>query len=801
MKPAFHFATIVLLAFSLKANAQYFPREREGTQTDITKAIINLNASKPGQERIQAMLNLGTWYLFKPFQSKTDIDSAFLLANNAKQLSLKLKYTAGYQEAVMLTAGCYSERGDRAAAKAQLKFLSGQAKVTLLTYIGDQYYYIAYGAGPVPGLVYLDTAITYYRAKFAESKKLKSDKLIHQSIEHLLHCSEMFREAGRVADADKQVKWLKTEAGKIGYPVTDIRQHLAAAQKSLYAGDYTLSMKETLSALKLLDAQTSDHDRGSLYRQAGNLYRLTYDYKKSNYYYNLILAEPERFESAATIYGVVNNVSYNLGMLGRPQEGLDLVLGFGKRYTPKTDGDEYYLQRALGQNYARVNRPDLAVKYLLASIQLIGKARLSPSADYRYLGDAYLALGEVKKASEAFEKSAELSSGQHAAFISSLYKARSHTDSLLGNYQSALGHLLQSKRIDDSIYTESKEKHTQELEVQYETQKKEALLAQRAANIAFLKQTNSLQVQNAKLQAVKLSQADQLVANNKALIKLREHDLELKTKDYQSVSQIAALQHTQLEQASLNKRITATVIGLLVVIIILIYRQFRQKRKSSQLVSEKNEQLSKLLNEKEWLLKEVHHRVKNNLQTIVNLLESQSDHLAEPALSAIETSKNRIFAMSLIHHKLYLSDESTKIDMPVYISELVSFLRETFSGRPIVFNIDADPVKLDATRAIPIGLIINELVTNSLKYAFREQQKGIISIALKVQADCSATLTIADNGIGLPGGQLSEEPKTMGLKLVRGLTRQLDGELNIQSSKGTTFVICSINIHEAAAVI
>jgi two-component sensor histidine kinase len=233
----------------------------------------------------------------------------------------------------------------------------------------------------------------------------------------------------------------------------------------------------------------------------------------------------------------------------------------------------------------------------------------------------------------------------------------------------------------------------------------------------------------------------------------------------------------------------------------LLYRQYLNKQKSNNIITQKNELLQQIVNEKEWLLKEIHHRVKNNLQIIMSLLDSQSAYIDDnTALAAINDSQRRVQAISLIHQKLYQSENTASIDMRQYIDELVSYLRDSFGegNRRIAFKQDIEPVKLDVAKAIPLGLIINEGIVNAIKYAFPNRQQGIVSISLKkVEAD-QLVLTIADNGTGLPAGIEVTKQESLGFSLMQGLTKQLGGNINIESNKGLHISIhfSALNNHE-----
>src|SRR4030095_6326293 len=163
------------------------------------------------------------------------------------------------------------------------------------------------------------------------------------------------------------------------------------------------------------------------------------------------------------------------------------------------------------------------------------------------------------------------------------------------------------------------------------------------------------------------------------------------------------LQQVNLRQASLIKNITIAGILLAFIIIGLLYWQFKQKQKSNEVITQKNQQLQHYLDEKEWLMKEIHHRVKNNFQTVMSLLNSQSAYIDnEPARAAIHDSQHRVHAMSLIHQKLYNTENLSSIDMSNYIHELVSYLADSFDTRPrIRFEFSIEPLEMDVSQAIP----------------------------------------------------------------------------------------------------
>jgi two-component sensor histidine kinase len=194
--------------------------------------------------------------------------------------------------------------------------------------------------------------------------------------------------------------------------------------------------------------------------------------------------------------------------------------------------------------------------------------------------------------------------------------------------------------------------------------------------------------------------------------------------------------------------------------------------------------------EKEWLLKEIPHRVKNNLHTVVSLLESQTAYLDNEALHAVRESRNRVYAMSLIHQKLYQTDNMGSIDLSVYLPELVSNLRDCFdTDQRIDFDIQVIPYEIEVAQAVPLGLILNEAITNCIKYAFTAKHHNRILISMEELDNNYLQLVIADNGKGLPDGFNSKPKRSLGMRLMHGLTGDINGTFDITSDNGTRITI------------
>ncbi len=203
-------------------------------------------------------------------------------------------------------------------------------------------------------------------------------------------------------------------------------------------------------------------------------------------------------------------------------------------------------------------------------------------------------------------------------------------------------------------------------------------------------------------------------------------------------------------------------------------------------------QLRAALKEKETLLKEVHHRVKNNMQIISSLFTLQSQYITDPGiLQVITESQARIRSMAMIHEKLYQSDRLDKIDFTAYVQDLVNNIYQSFASprQQIRFHLDIYEILLNIETAIPCGLIINELVSNALKYAFIDRTKGNLYLKFSLLSDGSFSLRINDDGVGLPSSMDIENLDSLGLRLVKTLTRQLGGKLSMENIQGANFEI------------
>jgi PAS domain S-box-containing protein len=204
------------------------------------------------------------------------------------------------------------------------------------------------------------------------------------------------------------------------------------------------------------------------------------------------------------------------------------------------------------------------------------------------------------------------------------------------------------------------------------------------------------------------------------------------------------------------------------------------------------ERMMASLKEKEVLLKEVHHRVKNNLQVISSLLNLQAKHVVDrKALEMFKESQNRVRSIALFHERLYQSKDLAHVEAAEYLKNLIDNLLATYGARPsaVDLRIEPDDVLFGVDVAIPVGLVVNELISNALKHAFPEGKRGRVRVLLHREGQDSYTLQVSDDGIGFPPGLDFRSAPSLGLQLVCTLTEQLGGTIELNSTNGTTFKV------------
>jgi two-component sensor histidine kinase len=415
-----------------------------------------------------------------------------------------------------------------------------------------------------------------------------------------------------------------------------------------------------------------------------------------------------------------------------------------------------------------------------------------------HLGWANINLGKASEAQSDFLQAIELNRTVGSRDLyEGAYRGLAMADSMKGNFESAFKNHKMAVLYRDSLQNRENTKKITEQRMQFDFDKKETALK-------FQKRLTDEQLEMQKLLAIRQrqeidlkEQAILLANHNKDLAQL-EFQKEKAEKENKSKQLILSEKEKELQEAALLnseadlKRQTlirnAVSIGLvaLMVFSLVVIRQrnrvAKEKRRSDQLVLEK-----------EMLMKEIHHRVKNNLEVISSLLELQSDGMDEgKAKSAVMEGQSRVQSIALIHHKLYQTEDVASVEFRSFVHDLYKQI-ETVFRKPdsdVEFEIHAIDISISIDSAVPLGLIINELLTNSFKYAISDQQKNKISIELKPGSESNRfVLVYRDNGPGLPADYNMKKSVSLGMKVIQLLTRQLGGKLNFYNDGGSVFEV------------
>ena len=259
---------------------------------------------------------------------------------------------------------------------------------------------------------------------------------------------------------------------------------------------------------------------------------------------------------------------------------------------------------------------------------------------------------------------------------------------------------------------------------------------------------------------------------------------------YESEKKDAELERNRatLERNAFEKKALGAGALLMLLAGVFAYRAYRVRKRSSEQLAQKNAVIEQALQEKELLLREIHHRVKNNLQVVSSLLSIQSRGITDTkAREAVRDSRDRVKSMALIHQDLYKENDLTGIDLPTYVDKLARSLVSSHQLAPqqVTLSTHVDPLVLDVDTAIPLGLILNELLTNALKYAFPAGRTGDLRIAIREQND-RLHVEVRDDGVGYdPDAQRGEESSGFGLEMVRTFSTKLQAQWEVRNDRGT----------------
>lgn len=539
------------------------------------------------------------------------------------------------------------------------------------------------------------------------------------------------------ADADKALAYAlqaDTLAQKTG-----IREEMARTRNYIgmcyYTGGKTArAIEYYLQSLKQYEALRDTLYIGILFNNIAASYQLREKHEETLSYYQKALNCFEQKGNRLWIANVTNNIANVYFYDGNLEKSLAYYQKAYEQFVGLKDTTaQSFALKNMSNIYIRRGEPDKAIELALQALEITDPAfdPRTVGGIKRNLGEAYLLQGRLTLAKPYIDEAIETARAHQAGEEEkSAMETLSLYYEMAGDYRRALETYKAFVVLKDSIFNQEKDQAMLEMLTRYESEKK---------------------------------------------------DREIRLLNTENEMKGLRLRQSQRQKASFA--IGAILLAAIAISLLFLYRL---KQKAAKELEQKNKLIAANLEEKEILLKEIHHRVKNNLQVISSLLRLQARHVEdESALEALREGQSRILSMSLIHQNLYQDDKLVGVNVRDYLSKLTESLFASYNINPgkVQLKVDIDELVLDVDTLIPLGLIINELLTNALKYAFPGGRSGEVILKLKA-AGQQLLLEVGDNGVGMDG-KAGGSSFTFGRQLVQIFAGKLGGELNFESREGT----------------
>jgi two-component system, sensor histidine kinase PdtaS len=520
--------------------------------------------------------------------------------------------------------------------------------------------------------------------------------------------------------------------------------NLLKGQANLFLNNFPEASKFLTLALELAERLNDPVKKAKVYNNIAIIYNKQNKTDEELKNFNKAL-QSIKYTNTNTANKLRNVVIKNIGQIYITQKKYDEALAIFQQcleFEKKNYNRSNFAMSSRSLSMVYFGKKDFkkALEYAQTSLAIYKEiGNKSGEGDmYREIGTIFLEMSQYQKALNFTNKGLEISTqiGELES-IKFCYEKLAIIHSKLKNYKSAYHNQVLFKKMSDSMFNSEVNNKVTQIQMTYEFEKKQ-------------KQLQILQRE-------------------------KEEKMQLKSKKQQNF-------------------LTAILLTLffLCIITIGIYSNLKASKKQKLIVEQQKEQIQHSLTEKETLLREIHHRVKNNLQIISSLLNMQSEDIDDPkVLMSIQEGQSRVQAMSLIHQNLYQSETIDKVTIENYFRELTDYLSTMYLGNvnSIKVDIQTPTIQFDFDTAIPLGLIVNELVSNAYKHAFSDQKEGKITIKIVAQNETDYQLIISNNGKPLPNYFDIQKTKSLGVKLVTILSKQLRGSFSQIEGDETTFQV------------
>lgn len=716
----------------------------------------------PDTERLHLLTELAYLYVLRPGTEKNDMDSALQLAREAEMIGLQRQRPAWEARAWVILSNIYRELGDARA--------DSNMHTTGYHYAEKAYQYFSRSSLPADAGYALAELVNYrHLDDFPQMRAV---------------AGTLEKAAGLLAQGKdwQRVARLQERTAELYMLIGDYQLSLELAQHAL---DHyrTAGVREVQGVLNLMavaygelqDREQSIHysalavQTSEALRDSSALATEIYNYQGIHYFneddWEHAIAAFRKGWKLALLQKDTASVRFLLQNIGncrlgqkRPAEALEAFRTVERRYPPQRAEDRVllcaYTIRAQVQGHRTAESPPYA-RLMEQLVQHMSDMELQRSRAYYSLSMYYLAIHRYDQARHwnLADQSLQRNLHNRSALMMS-YKTAYAIDSAWSDYVGAIRSYQQYSALKDSLFSDANAHQVTVLQTRFETAKK-------------------------------------------------DQELRLRGQRIQLLNQQALLQTAALQKAYFVRKVIIVGALMLLLLLLLVYSRYQLKKRSNAAMQRKQHQIDgqhtslrsliqqqeKLLEEKEWLMKELHHRVKNNLQVVISLLNTQSVFLQnDDALMAIRESQQRMQAMSFIHQRLYQGDQLSRVDMNAYFRELIVHLEDTLelSGNP-QFRVQGGEVMLEAAQAVPVGLILNETLTCASRDIVQGRQPVLITILLEA-TDGEACLRVHAANFNMDPVALAQRDR-FGMELMKRMADQLGTQLAFTSEGGITLTL------------
>lgn len=724
MGKLYFFIGILFLLAGNSIFAQYDTKLRNKLHNEL--AIAKTDTAK-----IRIMAALGDYYVEESYllHYKKSMDTAFHYAKKLTDFSNSIHSDKGQSEANLLYGKAYGMMSNHLKAREYV-----QKAININTKSGNK-----------------QDLVRSYRMLLMENRYLEDNDANIKLGEKIV---KLAKESGNALETAKSLELLADfyDAG-MDLPKTlhvleeSLKYYKLAGEgrvQNAYAfmatiygtlGEQQKSYESIVKSIAIVEKYNDKtYYTSTIYRLAGKTYLEMERYDEAEKYFKKAYQITKRFGDAVFEVVTARSLIHVLSLRKKDKEILPYLEEIESKYKSIRSPYKEFGIAVLLERYVVMKDFAKAQKYyneLKEALPKIADNAVALQQGYDSMSRYEFAIKMYDLARENLMKSKAMSEKSKAKFkLKRAYEMLFKIDSAQGHYLAAIEHQNKANLYKDSLYNEVKNKQLTQMQVQY--------------------------------------------------------DVEKKDKDNQLLKQEASLREAKLSRATIIRNSSFIGILLLVIALALIYRRFKINQRIKKEIDIKNQALTHLLDEKEWLLKEIHHRVKNNLQIVMSLLNTQSHFLNDDsAREAIKNSQDRIHSISLIHKKLYQTENVVAVNMQLYIMELTEYFKASFDTKQrLRFILDVEAIELDSSRAVPVGLILNEAVSNAIKHAFPENKEGLIDIKLYRSATNNIILSIKDNGVGAEEDLNDNDFSSLGIKLIKGFSTELKAKLKFVNHNG-----------------